>query len=114
MSCGGALGKREGLDWSSAIHNLKSMTEAGLYPKSKRLNTWSETATKRERRRKKPTWIKQREHILIKSRCIVAVVVAVVVVVICRTMQVQMRAMSNSQLESWHSSEKYESILVIV
>jgi hypothetical protein len=54
-------------DWSSAIQNLKSMTEAGLYPKSKSLNTWSETATKRERRPKKPTWIKQREHILIKS-----------------------------------------------
>jgi len=54
-------------DWSCAIQNLKTMTEAGYYPKSKSLNTWTETATKRERRPKKPTWIKQREQILIKS-----------------------------------------------
>jgi len=54
-------------DWSCAIENLKKMTEAGYYPKSKSLNVWSETATKRERRRKKPTWIKQREQILVKS-----------------------------------------------
>jgi len=54
-------------DWSCAIENLKKMTEAGHYPKSKSLNVWSETATKRERRKKKPTWVKQREQILIKS-----------------------------------------------
>ena len=54
-------------DWSSAIYNLREMTETGYYPKSRSLNSWSETANKRERRRKKTNWIKQREQMMVKS-----------------------------------------------
>jgi hypothetical protein len=54
-------------NWASAIHGLQEMTNAGYYPKSKNLNAWSEAAMKRERRPKKPTWIKQRERILTRN-----------------------------------------------
>mmetsp|Transcript_3730 Transcript_3730/g.7133 ORF Transcript_3730/g.7133 Transcript_3730/m.7133 type:complete len:560 (-) Transcript_3730:86-1765(-) len=54
-------------NWASAIHDLQEMTNAGYYPKSKSLNGWSEAAMKRERRPKKPTWIKQRERILMRN-----------------------------------------------
>jgi pentatricopeptide repeat protein len=54
-------------NWSTAIKGLQEMTEVGFFPKSKSLNAWSEAATKRERRPKKPTWVKQRERILMKN-----------------------------------------------
>jgi hypothetical protein len=54
-------------NWASAIHSLREMTNAGYYPKSKSLNSWSEAAMKRERRPKKPQWIKQRERILMRN-----------------------------------------------
>jgi hypothetical protein len=54
-------------DWSSAIENLKEMTDQGHYPKSRSLNSWSETANKRERRPRRTTWSKKRERMLMKS-----------------------------------------------
>ncbi len=54
-------------DWSSAIENLKEMTNNGHYPKARSLNSWSETANKRERRPRRTTWVKKRERMLMKS-----------------------------------------------
>ena len=53
-------------DWASAIGSLRDMTEKGLYPESRSLNTWSETARKRERRAgsRKTTWKKNRERLI--------------------------------------------------
>jgi len=54
-------------DWSSAIDNLREMTDRGHYPKARSLNAWSETANKRERRPRRTAWIKKRERMLMKS-----------------------------------------------
>ncbi len=54
-------------DWSSAIESLKQMTDSGIYAKNRSLNAWSEAASKRERRPRKTTWMKQREQILVKG-----------------------------------------------
>ena len=53
-------------DWASAIGSLRDMTEKGLYPESRSLNCWSETARKRERRAgsRKTTWKKNRERLI--------------------------------------------------
>jgi hypothetical protein len=56
-------------DWETAIENLKDMTDAKLYPTTRNLNVWSETAAKRERRggRGKPSWRKERERVLVQG-----------------------------------------------
>ena len=53
-------------DWASAIASLKQMTDKGLYPESRSLNRWSETAQRRERRAgsRKTTWKKNRERLI--------------------------------------------------
>jgi hypothetical protein len=53
-------------DWASAIGSLRDMTDKGLYPESRSLNCWSETARKRERRAgsRKTTWKKNRERLI--------------------------------------------------
>lgn len=59
-------GAIQGGDWASAIGSLRHMTEKGLYPESRSLNCWSETAQKRERRAgsRKTTWKKNRERLI--------------------------------------------------
>lgn len=57
---------REG-DWAQCIQNLRSMTEEGIFPRSRTLNAWSEVASKRERRPKKNKWVKKRERLLFKG-----------------------------------------------
>jgi hypothetical protein len=58
---------REG-DWAKSVQYLRRMTEEeGIYPRSRTLNAWSESASKRERRPKKNKWSKKRERILVKG-----------------------------------------------
>mmetsp|Transcript_14480 Transcript_14480/g.17609 ORF Transcript_14480/g.17609 Transcript_14480/m.17609 type:complete len:493 (-) Transcript_14480:18-1496(-) len=56
-------------NWASAISSLKGMTEKGMYPTSRNLNTWSEVARKRERRSgsRKTSWMKNRERLLMNG-----------------------------------------------
>lgn len=58
---------REG-DWAQSVQHLRTMTEEeGIYPRSRTLNAWSESASKREQRTKKNKWTKKRERILVKG-----------------------------------------------
>jgi len=57
-------------NWTTAIDSLRNMTEAGLYPNSRNLNVWSETAKKRELRgggRRMRSWKKKRERMLVRG-----------------------------------------------
>jgi len=57
-------------NWTTAIDSLRNMTNAGLYPNSRNLNLWSETAKKRELRgggRRMRSWKKKRERMLVRG-----------------------------------------------
>ncbi len=62
-------GAIQGGDWGLAIGSLRQMTDKGLYPESRSLNRWSETAQKRERRAgsRKTTWKKNRERLITRT-----------------------------------------------
>jgi hypothetical protein len=51
-------------DWSSAVEHLKLMTEAGMYPVNRDLNSWKEVSSRKSRfslrKKRRNVWILHR------------------------------------------------------
>jgi hypothetical protein len=54
-------------DWAGAVDALKDMTEAGLYPVSRHLNTWTEVSERKTKRRATRSWKKKRDESYLDS-----------------------------------------------
>jgi pentatricopeptide repeat protein len=52
-------------DWQNAIHALGNMTQAGLYPNSRNLNSWVEASERKSKQNK--SWKKKREEYWLTS-----------------------------------------------
>jgi len=54
-------------NWSEAIEALEDMTEAGLYPNSRNLNSWSEVSERKTKHRRTRSWKKKRDEYWLES-----------------------------------------------
>lgn len=54
-------------DWVAAVNSLRSMTEAGLYPSARHLNTWTEVSERKTKQRTTRSWKKKRDEIWLES-----------------------------------------------
>lgn len=54
-------------NWSEAIEALENMTEAGLYPNSRNLNSWTEVSERKTKHRKTRSWKKKRDKYWLES-----------------------------------------------
>ena len=54
-------------DWADAVEALKEMTQAGLYPSARNLNSWTEVSEKKTKQRTTRSWKKKREEYWLES-----------------------------------------------
>jgi hypothetical protein len=54
-------------DWAGAVDALTDMTEAGLYPVARNLNTWTEVSERKTKRRATRSWKKKRDESYLDS-----------------------------------------------
>ena len=54
-------------DWAGAVEALTNMTEAGLYPKPRHLNTWTEISERKTKQRATRSWKKKRDESYLDS-----------------------------------------------
>jgi hypothetical protein len=54
-------------DWAGAVDALTDMTEAGLYPVARSLNTWTEVSERKTKRRATRSWKKKRDESYLDS-----------------------------------------------
>ena len=54
-------------DWAGAVEALSNMTEAGLYPNQRHVNTWTEVSERKRRPRAAGSWKKKRNDYWLES-----------------------------------------------
>lgn len=54
-------------DWTLAVDALRDMTEAGLYPSHRHLNSWTEVSERKTRNRTTRSWTKKRDGYYMES-----------------------------------------------
>jgi len=54
-------------NWAEAIEALENMTEAGLYPNSRNLNSWTEVSERKTKHRRTRSWKKKRDEYWLES-----------------------------------------------
>jgi len=54
-------------DWAGAIDALRDMTDAGLFPASRHLNSWTEVSERKTKQRTTRSWKKKRDEFWLES-----------------------------------------------
>mmetsp|Transcript_15521 Transcript_15521/g.17223 ORF Transcript_15521/g.17223 Transcript_15521/m.17223 type:complete len:452 (+) Transcript_15521:212-1567(+) len=54
-------------NWADAVEALEDMTEAGLYPNSRNLNSWTEATERKMKQRSARSWKKKRDEYWLES-----------------------------------------------
>jgi len=54
-------------NWADAVEALEDMTEAGLYPNSRNLNSWTEATERKTKQRTTRSWKKKRDEYWLES-----------------------------------------------
>lgn len=54
-------------DWAGAVEALEDMTESGLHPNARHVNSWAEVSERKRRQRKTRSWKKKRNEYWLES-----------------------------------------------
>ena len=54
-------------NWEGAVEALKTMTDSGLYPKARNLNSWTEVSERKTKQRATRSWKKKRDEYWLES-----------------------------------------------